>query len=224
MFKKVWLMLVLSLVFSIVSVTAACTDSDNTDVLKVKDSLSVKGTTKSGTVSRDDTCVQKKLGAEIKEGVWIKEFYCADDKVEPREVACSSFGFAGCNDGACFGKAAARTISTGMVTASGCGNKKVDSGEECDPPDKLCVTADGDPGICLGTCKCRAVEVPAAGSKSETTEKVSSSKPSASVAKETQTAASVPSKSKTSVPLPEVEAQRPGFFKRIWLWITGLFS
>lgn len=111
-------------------------------------------------------------------------------------------------------------LSNASTTPSSCGDKKVERDEDCDPPNTLCTIGTDEPGVCNEKCKC--VKPEAFGAPEETVEE-----------KTTETTENVTEENVTEpavkdivevIPEEQVEEKKPGFFARIWNWITGLFS
>jgi len=117
----------------------------------------VKGSLKYGAQDSLDTCISNKGGYSLSEGTWLKEYFCKDENTRDfDEVNCIHEKFTGCKDGACYGSASSQSSSAPAVNVPACGNKKIEAntGEECDPPGKICFGLAGIPGQCSSSCKC----------------------------------------------------------------------
>ena len=200
-----------------------CTDTDGgTDYEN-------KGSVKYGVTTKDDTCIlSKHTELSIEEGVWLKEYYCANNQRTSKTVDCTREGYEKCQMGICTGKEkveAQKEAEKALLPK--CGNKVVDSGEDCDPPGKICY-ADGGYGQCDANCKC-----PLEIGKNVT-------KPAENVTEENITAPENVTVEAAPEPLPEVEKIEPveiepeeievpeqplpNFIVRFINWIKGLFS
>ncbi|MBW2969211.1 hypothetical protein KY314_03780, partial [Candidatus Woesearchaeota archaeon] len=95
----------------------------------------------------------------VEEGIYLKEYYCDEDNDERKHkiVDCTQLGFEKCEDGRCVNSQSSQSSSQSQTSApvyvAECGNKIVDSGEDCDPPDKICYKG-SDIGLCSDTCMC----------------------------------------------------------------------
>ena len=190
-----------------------------------------KGSVKYGITTQSDTCIlSKRTEMSVDEGNWLKEYYCDDNQRKSDNIDCLREGYTKCEMGACTGKdAVAAKKEAEKAAAPKCGNKVVDSGEDCDPPGKICYV-DGGYGQCDSNCKC-PLELGKAG--------VVKSNATANATEANVTAAEG-QKEPESEPLPEIETVEPveiepeeidvpeqplpNFIVRFINWIKGLFS
>lgn len=115
------------------------------------------------------------------------------------------------------------------ATESVCGNKKVERAEECDPPNTLCKTILGDPGVCTSKCECiepskldqpKKMEPIAPIKKIETVKATINTTENKTQTTETN----INTENTTEITTANETTEKPGFFGRIWNWITGLFK
>ncbi len=139
-----------------------CSDTDlGGEDSKDTSALTTKGSVKYGITTQKDTCLTSSGGVSTDEGVWLKEYYCVNDKRESEIYDCLKLGFSGCKDGACEGSSSGSSGTTTQqqaVPEEHCGNRilEKDKGEECDPPDKICFgKTTAQYGICEANCKCK---------------------------------------------------------------------
>ncbi len=145
-----------------VSAEDLCTDSDNgpDGGSPSDDVLTTVGSTKYGITTLNDVCViGPSADVQTKESMYLKEYYCDNDKREFEIFDCSRFGFEKCVEGKCTGSSSGSSSGSNQnnnVIISNCGNKILEEneGEECDPPGSVCLDGD-DYGVCLNDCKCR---------------------------------------------------------------------
>ena len=106
-----------------------------------------------------------------------------------------------------------------------CGNKVLDPNEECDPPNSLCTTALGEPGICDKNCSCVTPETILREEEQETEENVTANVTEAE-GKEGNITVNVtePVENASANITGAEELEKPGFFARLWSWIVSLFS
>ena len=103
--KKMVVLLGLSILLLVLPNTFAliCTDSDK-GPLNIKEPLpyaATIGTTKDSNTTKTDTCIDKKNGLPSSKGMWLREFYCEDNKVKSTEYMCLSLNYDECNKGRC---------------------------------------------------------------------------------------------------------------------------
>ena len=128
-----------------------------------------------------DSCITRKGGVEINDSNWIREYYCDNGRMDYEDYFCPDHHYVECLT---FNKAAAcddyrgpadynetttqtNTTNTTNTTANttsstqptnttpvNCGDKKVELGEDCDPPGKNCYTPAFQEGICDFSCTC----------------------------------------------------------------------
>jgi len=113
--------------------------------------------------TKNDACVSSEdrdLAYTLSSSQYLKEYYCTDDdKREFKIYKCADYGFTGCENGACTGKAVLSN-KTSKTKTSLCGNKIVDEGEDCDPPFSICFGKDTtEYGQCNTKCKCELAQV-----------------------------------------------------------------
>ncbi len=124
-------------------------------------------------------------------------------------------------------------LENASQTASVCGDKKVERAEDCDPPNTLCTTDGGEPGIC--TKKCRCVEPAALDDDNEPVKKDEAPVPTlydssenvsddSNVTEQLDSAVDESDTDADAVPESEPEVEERGFFGRLWAWIVGIFS
>jgi len=153
--KKIVLYLIcLFLLISFVSAGDLCKESDDG-----KD-YEEAGYVKYGVTKYNDLCVlEPDADMRVEEGIYLKEYYCDEDNDERKHkiVDCTQLGFEKCEDGRCVNsqssQGSSQSQNSAPVYVAECGNKIVDSGEDCDPPDKICYKG-SDIGLCSDTCKC----------------------------------------------------------------------
>ncbi len=113
-------------------------------------------------------------------------------------------------------------------TSSSCGDKKVERNEDCDPPNTLCTTNTGDPGICTEKCRCVPPELYGVEDEPVSEDKPVEDVSPVNVSQENATVGVVENVSEAPEevapePVEEVE-EKPGFFAGLWAWIAALFS
>ena len=97
-----WLLFTVIVCLLSVSVVAqTCTDSDNGGDRGSDEALKVKGDVKYGITTLDDTCLTSQNGVSVNQSIWLKEYYCDDDKRESKVYNCLNEGYTGCEVGAC---------------------------------------------------------------------------------------------------------------------------
>ncbi len=135
-----------------------------------------------------DACVSREGGSEIDDGLWIREYYCDNNgNMDYEDYFCPSHYYVECLK---VHKAAAcdsysgpadynettttQTNTTNTTNATNtttnqtntttipinCGDKKVEFGEECDPPGKECYTKALTKGVCDFNCGCDPAMTP----------------------------------------------------------------
>ncbi len=217
-----------------------CTDTDD-----ARD-YDRKGSVKYGITSEEDRCVLgPKADVRTETSMYLKEYFCADDKRNSDIVDCSREGYERCYQGACVGGKKGASTSNGTnytlpPELPQCGDKKVNSiGEQCDPPGKICYTETFDIGLCSAKCQCD-VKLKAEGgvvnkTENATTSAANETTPAANLTlpketPKTEVPAETPKEEPkiepediAAVPVKE-EAEPKGFFSAIWSWIKGIFS
>jgi hypothetical protein len=174
----------------------------------------------------------------------VNKAYCGNNIREGVEVCdgdgedkCGEFGIAinislTCNKQTCgcdinqtipydYDPGVVEGLINASQAASSCGDKKVTRNEDCDPPNTLCTTNTGDPGICTEKCRCVLPEL--FGEEEEpVVEEVAPENVTLEVAENVtvENVTEVPE----NVTVEEVEEEKPGFFGRLWAWIVALFS
>ncbi|MBI4148066.1 hypothetical protein HY490_02135 [Candidatus Woesearchaeota archaeon] len=245
--KYLWIMILLTLpVFA-----ATCSDSDDgpIDPAYPKDYINKPGNATFGKNSFSDYCMKEKGSIKQSDGPWIKEYMCLNTLAIGKDYKCSDYGYEKCittNGLAACVSAGQKTISalspknvTNTTTAPKpkvklapqCGDKIVqkDRGENCDPPGRLCIDADGDAGLCEKTCTCKAYK------KSESVpdkpEQIKPASPAEKPVEPVQTQTTAPVEAAPTAP-PASETQKPAetlpegasLFARIWHWLSTTFS
>ncbi|RMD58648.1 hypothetical protein D6825_00120 [Candidatus Woesearchaeota archaeon] len=103
-------------------------------------------------------------GNDIREGVEMcdgsaEEDFCAELgavmnlslKCNPSSCGCELDGVSVPED---YNPEVVEYLDNLSQKASVCGDKMVERDEDCDPPNTLCTTFDGEPGVCTQKCKC----------------------------------------------------------------------
>jgi len=174
----------LLLVLLTVSVSAACYDSDDgpKNLATPARYLGIDGFVTEGNTTYYDACVSRKGGTPLDDSLWIREYYCDNNgDVAYEDYFCPSHYYvecltvhkaAACDDysgPADYNETSAinTTNTTNTTNATNttnqtnttkrpvnCGDKKVEFGEECDPPGKDCYTKALTKGVCDFNCIC----------------------------------------------------------------------
>jgi hypothetical protein len=166
--RKLPIIVVMLLLSAAAVIAVECTDTDNgpTSTSKPDPFIGERGVVKYGIMEKADTCISNQDGYHLEGGIWLREYFCANVSGEVQrtyeDYDCTRYGYTICNEGKCTGKTGTGSSSTPRVaTGPSCGNKKVDSGEQCDPPDSICYLNDVI-GICtkanaqgFGGCQCK---------------------------------------------------------------------
>ncbi len=174
--RKLTVILALLVLCTLAVHAVDCTDSDAED--DIEKSLDEKGSVTYGLTEKFDSCVSNIDGYQLSTSRFVREYYCSNVSGNVQRVSkdydCERYGFTRCEEGRCVGKNTTATYgSTTSTTTAGplCGNHKIDAGENCDPPDKICYDADSNIGVCtrpnaqgFGGCQCKTL-----GSTSTTT-------------------------------------------------------
>ncbi len=239
------LLMIAAAIIAIPVFSLTCTDSDDgpVDPAYPKEFISKPGNTTVAKTVLSDYCLREKGGVKINEGPWIKEYMCIGSLAIGKDYKCADYGYDKCITD----KGMAACVKTGQTTIAApvakpvvnatkpkkpkvplkpqCGDKKVqpELGEQCDPPGRLCVDADGFAGTCEKDCKCKAYkkgEVPPA-------EEI---KPAEEAKIETKAPAEV--KPEAPVKKEEIKEEKKeaelvvqqGFFERMWGWLSKTFS
>lgn len=239
------------LVLSVYSVT--CTDSDEgpIDPTAPKEFLAKPGNTTIAKTTLVDHCMREKNGVKVTEGPWIKEYMCIGNLAIGKDYKCSDYGYDKCitDKGLSACVAAGKTTVTApkpVATPSNttapkkpktplkpqCGDKKIqpDLGEQCDPPGRLCVDADGYAGTCEKNCKCAAYkkgEVPPPEQiKPVEAKPVEQTVPAtpAETKTETKEITKETIQQKKDQKVEEKLPENAGLFARLWNWLNTTFS
>jgi hypothetical protein len=217
----------LLLLVSFVAASDLCKESDDG-----KD-YEESGYVKYGVTIYDDLCVLSPgVDMRLPESSFLKEYYCDDDERKHKIVECSREGFEKCKDGKCVGGSQDSSQSTTPVyTGPECGNKKIETGEDCDPPTKICYEG-SDIGLCSTTCKCE-IKIIADGSGTDSqdeNETVVDDEPEEKTTEEkkepVKTTTTVEDKDgistqKDRLALPK--EPKKGLFGRVWNWFLDIF-
>ncbi len=243
--------MILIFLASFVSADALCKESDNGK------EYNKKGYVQYGVTKYDDLCVLKPdADMRLPESQYLKEYYCESDTRMHKIVDCKREGYEKCKDGACVssqttaGNTSSNATAASVYVAPYCGDKKVGTGEECDPPDKICYKG-ADIGLCSSACKCVVkisgghvvssnqtakpeITVQDAAKNKTTDTSVTTAKAEVKEeVKEETTATKTTSKSaKKEVTDPDgvstekerlslPKEQKKGLFKRMWSWLFG---
>ncbi|MEM4239821.1 MAG: hypothetical protein QXM31_01765 [Candidatus Woesearchaeota archaeon] len=167
--RKLALIALFCILLNITSVLAVdCIDSDKDD--DIKKTIDEKGSVTYGLTEKFDECVSGKDGYHVSTGRFVREYYCTkvSDVLQRKyeDIDCERYGFTRCEEGRCIGKNTTATYTGTSSTTTGptCGNHKLDAGEQCDPPDKICYDNDGNIGQCtrpnaqgFGGCQCKTL-------------------------------------------------------------------
>ena len=155
---------------------ADCYDSDAgpTDLDHPARYIGIDGFVTEGNDTYYDSCVIRKGGDETNESNWIREYYCdKDGDMDYIDYFCPSYHYkecltvhkaAACDDytgPADYNETVQNTTNTtaanqtiNKTVPKNCGDKKVNFGEDCDPPGKECYTKGFLKGVCDFTCVC----------------------------------------------------------------------
>lgn len=231
--------------------SATCTDSDEgpIDPSYPKEFISKPGNTSVAKTMLTDYCMHEKNGVKTGEGEWIKEYMCIGNLAIGKDYKCSNYGYQKCISD----KGLAACVTTGKTTVTApkpvttaqntttpkkpkvklppqCGDKQIqqERGEQCDPPGRLCVDADGYAGMCEKDCKCKAYKKgelplpeqikPAEEAKPETETNTSVKVKSEETVKEKRTEERKEQKPEEDLP------ENAGFFARVLNWLSKTFS
>jgi hypothetical protein len=216
------------LLVSFVSASDLCKESDDGR------DYEEAGYVKYGVTIYDDLCVlSANADLRLPESSFLKEYYCDDDERKHKIIECAREGFDKCEDGRCIGAAPAQDSNTTPVyTGPECGNKKIETNEDCDPPTKICYVG-SDIGLCSANCKCE-IKITADGSdsqdESETTDEETTTEEDTTETEEK----TVETKPKTTVEdkdgistqqdrLALPKEPKKGLFGRVWNWFLDIF-
>ncbi|MBN1644970.1 hypothetical protein JW851_02955 [Candidatus Woesearchaeota archaeon] len=202
-----------------------------------------QGYVKYGVIQYDDLCVLSlDTDMRVEEGLYLKEYYCDKDTDERKHkiINCADEGFDKCKNGQCVGDSSSDSsdssqTTTPVYTGPECGNKKIEAGEDCDPPTKICYVG-SDIGLCSAACKC---EIKISSGTSDSTDSESEivdeeseettdtgpedeEKPIETKQKTTAEDKDGVSTQKDRLALPK-EPKR-GLVGRIWHWFWGMFD
>jgi major membrane immunogen (membrane-anchored lipoprotein) len=205
-----------------------CMDSDDGE------DYAEKGYVKYGVTKFYDTCVlNPSTDMSIQEGAYLKEYFCDDDKRVNDIIDCSREGFDMCKEGKCIDLDPSDDSApkAPVYTAPVCGNKVVDPGEDCDPPDKICYKG-SDIGLCSEICKCE-IKIKdgrlVSDDENETTEVTDEQETEQEPKAETKTEVKkstdpdgVPSTQIDRLSLPK--EPKKGLFSRMLAWFAGWFD
>lgn len=199
-----------------------------------------QGYVKYGITKYEDLCVlSPDKDMRLEESQYLKEYYCDKDTDERKHkiVDCSREGFDKCKNGRCVSDSSQQDSSqpaTPVYTGLECGNKKVETGEDCDPPTKICYVG-SDIGLCSDTCKCEIKIRSGASSNDNQTkpETIVDDEPEEKT--ESETAIKTTSEQKESVEdtdgistqkdrLALPKEPKKGLFGRMWAWFAGWFD
>ncbi len=147
-------------------IMALCEEDDGgpSDLSKLVPYIAEGGITQSDSEQKGDFCVDEEGGLNMEtESLYLREFYCRNGIVKSIDVMCMDFGYTKCRMengfGACVNKVGSSDNKDSADASKDssvrhCGNKRVEVGEDCDPPDRLCVAGNGNPGVCSPFCTC----------------------------------------------------------------------
>ncbi len=218
-----------------------CTDSDDGPdggMHPTDEVLKTKASTKYGITTAKDICV---IGLETdvyaEESPYVKDYYCDNDKRKSAIFDCRDYGFEKCQDGACIGNGTGATVKRPTRTIRDCGNKILDKdkGEECDPPESVCIEKDNY-GMCQDDCSCKWHN-PKEPEQTEEDEEIQEEDNEEETEEETEDEEEEDEEDEDEKELPDISERKDfteepgikttssiaGFFKKIWNWFTNLF-
>lgn len=231
---KIWAYIIFLLLLVSFAAADLCTESDDG-----KD-YPESGYVKYGVIQYDDLCVlSPDTDIRLPESQYLKEYYCDNDLRKHKIIDCTNEGFDKCENGRCISTAPQQTSSqpaAPVYTGPECGNKKVETNEDCDPPTKICYVG-SDIGLCSTTCKCE-IKITASGSspppqeEPETTEKEITE--TVEFKEEVKTVETKQKTTKTTVEdkdgisteqdrLALPKEPKKGIFGRVWNWFLDIF-
>lgn len=162
--KKI-ILLILILISATSVFAATCTDTDNGGADEKDEALKTLGEVKYGITALKDQCV---TSTETDEAVstnkskYLREYFCQGGQRSNEIYDCTKWGYTGCENGACVGKAnttsSSGSSSSGSTTQNSCGNKILEKakGEQCDPPGSICFgKTTAQYGSCQANCQCK---------------------------------------------------------------------
>ena len=148
------------MVVGMASAQTLCTDSDGGGS-KASDTsaLETKADVKYGITTQIDTCLSSENGVSTSTSIWLKEYFCDNDKRESKSYDCVDLGYTRCQNGACFSNGTVtKNITVPQTPKETCGDKITDKdkGEECDPPNSICFgRTTAQYGSCQADCTCK---------------------------------------------------------------------
>lgn len=161
--KKLLMVIFVLALASVAFAAQTCVDTDGGGKNGEESALKTQGEAKVGITPKSDVCLTSEEGVSINESNYLKEYYCgSDNQVYSKVWKCSSEGFSGCRNGACYGSTSgssntSSSSSSSSSSANKCGNKILEktAGEQCDPPDSICFgKTKAQYGICSKSCQC----------------------------------------------------------------------
>jgi hypothetical protein len=194
------------------------------------------GYVKYGVTQYDDVCVTSaEIDIRKTESFFLKEYYCDDDERKHEIVECSREGFDSCEDGRCVSDSSQDSSQPAVPVYTGpeCGNKKIETGEDCDPPTKICYVG-SDIGLCSETCKCEIKIFSDSGSSDKSTDsEVVQEEPEEEIAPEPKKTVIEKTSEKSVEDKDGISTQqdrlalpkepKKGLFGRVWNWFLDIF-
>ncbi len=170
-FPALFIILILPLM-AFAELTCEDSDSGPEDVTKPLPFITKAGTVKTLNDTKGDFCIEKEGSNELEqESLWVREYYCYAGKAKNHDYQCFAYGYTKCKMTEGIGKCVEglnslddsadnakadepKENASEKSSTRNCGDDKVQQGEDCEPPEKLCVTKNDEPGVCSAFCIC----------------------------------------------------------------------